>query len=341
MSKGETRETMTILSENIKTAKSIVAVLGQCRWEGVCYAKGIIALDQGRPANEAAQIAFEHGAPTKRKALEVIGRSLVESLPDLLPQRDKIGSAENPVTKLFPAAVTEQRFLARLEELSENRPGIEFIDDRTSSQYTLSDFTLKEGDSLLPINVKNAGTRFERAHSLVGLDPDDCLPIPAYKAHLAIDRLPNLIYVISVDYGLIGQLEQTLPTVFSTDEQIVWSILNDRKGSRVKSAEDEFVYSTVRNHWERINGQIADTEFRVISARKAVRLLQTLPHRTPGIGLKAWGTGASAEVNVHVSISQETVPWNTVKDRISAHGVDNIISAVNRKRVEEVYDPEI
>jgi hypothetical protein len=44
---------------------------------------------------------------------------------------------------------------------------------------------------------------------------------------------------------------------------------------------------------------------------------------------------------VHVSIKNDMTPWQTVADRIIRNGIKNIIEAVNRKRVEEVYDPEI
>ena len=81
--------------------------------------------------------------------------------------------------------------------------------------------------------------------------------------------------------------------------------------------------------------------FRVISARKAIRILQKLPKRTPGIGLRAWGTGASAEVNVHISIEQETKSWMEIHERVSSRGLSDIIEAINRKRTEVVYDPEI
>jgi hypothetical protein len=66
-----------------------------------------------------------------------------------------------------------------------------------------------------------------------------------------------------------------------------------------------------------------------------------MPQRTPGIGLRAWGTGANAEVNVHISIQEDTTTWSAVFDRIVTRGISDIIEAVNKKRVKEVYDPEI
>src|SRR5207249_4123627 len=103
------------------------------------------------------------------------------------------------------------------------------------------DFTLLERDLELPINVKNAGTRFERATELVGLDPNDCIPIPAYKAHAALESLPNLIYVVAVDYALVPTLNRLLPSLFAREETTVWELLNEFAGARVRSAEDLFV----------------------------------------------------------------------------------------------------
>ena len=69
--------------------------------------------------------------------------------------------------------------------------------------------------------------------------------------------------------------------------------------------------------------------------------MQTLPKRTPGVGLRAWGTGASAEVNVHISIHSETKPWDELHQRILQGGLEDLIGAINHKRTEVVFDPEL
>ena len=101
------------------------------------------------------------------------------------------------------------------------------------------------------------------------------------------------------------------------------------------------MFEIVRKHWERLKSLIKPNPFHIISARKAIRVLQTKPERTPGIGMRGWGTGASAEVNVHVSLREDTTTWDNVSKRMEQSGVGDIIGAVNRKRVEEVFDPEI
>ena len=259
---------------------------------------------------------------------------------DLLEPRKKTGSAENPVTKLFPAAVTERQFLDEMDRLREIRPTIDYRDERFSG-HTLVAFTILENELELPINVKNAGTRFENAGQLVGLDPDDCIPIPAYKAHDAVEKEPNLLYAISIDYALIRRIESNLLTQFNKDEAEVWRLLNEYSGTLIRDAEDKFIYSMVNKHWAQFSEYVALPIFRVISTRKAVRILQKFPKPTPGIGLRAWGTGASAEVNVHISVSAETKGWDEIQYRVQANGIENITEAVNRKRTELVFDPEI
>ena len=189
--------------------------------------------------------------------------------------------------------------------------------------------------------MKNAGTRFESAKQLVGLEPDDCIPIPVYKAYDSIEKEPNLLYAVAIDYDLVDSINTHLIPLFDANEAIVWRILNDFSGTRIRDAEDKFVYGITTKHWDSIRQEFANPEFRLISARKSIRILQKQPKRTPGIGLRAWGTGANAEVNVHISVAEETKPWTEVFDRIVGKSLGDIIEAINRKKTEIVYDPEI
>lgn len=326
--------------EGVEAARALVEVFENSPWEAVALAHGYLRLQKGESEEAAARVTYEMGAATLTASREMLKRAIKEGFLSVLQRRERTGSAENPVTKLFPAAITEQRFLELADDLCAVRKGLSYSDDRQAG-HSLTDFTFREDGLELPINVKNAGTRFERAAELVGLDPNDSIPIPAYKAYGAIERLGPLVYVISVDYQLIGLLDSLLPELFDEREKIVWDLLNAYAGARVRKAEDAFVARIVRRHWEKIGGKAKAAPFHVVSARKAIRILQTMPQRTPGIGLRAWGTGASAEVNVHLSISADTKPWREIADRIRVNGITDIISAVNRKRTEVVYDPEI
>ena len=318
----------------------VANILSESRWVGAQIAKAQVALRCGADKETTARKLYESSSLTLKRSREIVDNLRDQDFENFLEPRKRTGSAENPITKMFPAAVTERQFLDQLDALRDSRPGVTYRDERFTG-HTLVDFTLVEGEVELPVNVKNAGTRFENAASLVGLAPDDCIPVPAYKAYDAIEKEPNLIYAICIDYSLITKIERGLLTLFSPEEASVWTILSKYAGPLIRDAEDRFVYSMVNRHWEAFSRHVAIPVFRVISARKAIRILQTLPKRTPGIGLRAWGTGASAEVNVHISVGRETKRWDEIHSRIEENGITDIIEAVNRRRTELVFDPEV
>lgn len=321
-------------------AESLILVLKGSRWIGVNLAQAFVDSYNGAADDDVARDIYNSGCLTLAKAREIVPSLKDSGFLQHIPLRKKLGSAENPITKLFPAAITEQRFLIDIDTLRNKRKTVDYEDDRFAG-HTLVDFTLKEGELELPVNVKNAGTKFENAMQLVGIDPDDCVPIPVYKAYDALEKEPNLLYSISVDYSLINTINTFLLPLFDEEENSTWGILNSHSGSRIRDAEDKFVYGMVLKYWEQLQPNVNNNSFRLISARKAIRILQKHPKRTPGIGLRAWGTGASAEVNVHISLAEETKPWSEIFDRICDGGLENIVEAINRKRTEVVYDPEI
>lgn len=322
------------------SSEHVARILGGSRWVGAQIAKAQVELRAGADKEATARALYEASSLTLTRSREIVENLRDAQFESFLEERKRTGSAENPITKMFPAAVTERQFLDQLDRLHTSRPDVAYRDERFTG-HTLVDFTIMEEGLELPVNVKNAGTRFENAESLVGLDPDDCVPIPAYKAYDAIEREPNLVYAICVDYTLISKIEGSLIAKFSPEESLVWGILSKYAGPLIRDAEDNFVYSMVNRHWEDFSQHVSIPEFRIISARKAVRILQQQPKRTPGVGLRAWGTGASAEVNVHVSVAGETKTWDEIYSRIVKSGVADIITAVNRKRTEVVFDPEV
>ncbi len=323
-------------------ARALVTILADSRWEAVALARGYLALTAGGlSVDEAAAVMRRQtGASMTLTAARQMAPQLLQTgfLANLRP-RERTGSAENPVTKLFPATLTEMRFSRLLERLSESRSGIAVSDDRMS-EHGLTDYTLVEGDIRIPVNVKNAGTRFERAQQLVGLDPDDCLPIPAYKAYAATEKEPRLIYAVSVDFGLVNCISETLPLLFTPQEALVWDLLNRFSGTLLRSAEDTFIYTVAAKYEDRLVAVAGDLPFHVASARKAIRVLQQKPERTPGIGLRAWGTGASAEVNVHLSLREDMTPWAAIEQLILDQGLARVVAGIDRRRTEVVFDPE-
>lgn len=325
-----------------EAARALVNVIGECRWKAVALAPGYLVLEAGGDAEEAARAVYEGEGATLRRSREFVEGMSSGGFLQFLEPRKRTGSAENPITKLFPGTVTEERFQELLDDLLDRRAGLAVCDEREVG-HKLRDFSLEEGDAFLPINVKTASTRFERAQKLVGLAPEDCVPIPAYKASQATESAEDcaLLYVIAPDYSLVQTLDDLLPALFNDEEKLVWRLLNEHSGTRLKRGEDAFVFRTTRKYWADIREVVAATPFYAVSARKAIRVLQTKPRRTPGIGQKGWGTGASAEVNVHLSLAEDTTRWDEVAVRVEQEGLGGVLGAINRKRVEEVFDPEI
>ncbi len=326
--------------DHLRVAQTIERLLPDNRWEGAVMAKalGLTLLPGG--ADAAVALMRQEIGYSKKRAVELVGLLPREGVPALLPERERTGSSENPITKMFPAAIAETLFLESIRKLCAERPTVHYRDHRRD-EHSNRDFTLTEGVVELPINVKNAGTRFENAAALVGLPPDDCLPIPVYKAYGAASTYPALIYVFNVDYGLLEQLEHGYVELLSPEEQLVWKLLNEKGGKHLKKGEDEFVYGVVERRWSAFRKFSSNHQFEVVSAQKALKILHSNPRRTPGVGLRAWGNMAKAEVNVHLQRSVDMTPWSSVYRRIRDEGVACIVADVVRTCSATVPDPRV
>ena len=317
-------------------AAALVNVVGDTRWEAVTFARGFIAKQGGQPRDEAAKGMFDRGPQTLKKSKELLEALGTKRIIEQLTPRKKIGSAENPITKLFPAAITEQRFLELLDELTTSRPSVTYMDNREAR--SLVDFTLAESGLELPINVKNAGTKFKKAASLVRLAPRiasrsrPTRPTRPWRGCQTCCMRCRWITHSSAGCRACSRACSALRRGSS-------GTCNGYAGSNVRAAEDVFVTRVVRLHWANMKAVIAANPFHIVSARKWIRVLQTKPKRTPGIGLKAWvrcgGRGQRPPVD-----PGGYDPWPDVVKRIIEGGITEVIAA-NRRVEEVVYDPEI
>ena len=103
-------------------AESITKVLPDSRWIGACLGRAQVSLSRGHDAEEVARELYEGSSLTLTRSREIVARLQTSDFTDLLEPRKKTGSAENPVTKLFPAAVTERQFLDEMDRLRGIRP---------------------------------------------------------------------------------------------------------------------------------------------------------------------------------------------------------------------------
>lgn len=327
---------MTISASGSASAQAVIKVLAGCNWVGVGLAHAFLELKVKDRAAAEALIASQR-LGTKAEVKQYLDDLEAGGFEAALGLRTKVGSAENPITKLFPAAITEKHFAQRLSHLTASNPNLSYEDVR--GEHTLVDFVIRDKDGSLPINVKNAGTPFRAAKKLVGLEPDDCVPIPAYKAHGALDREPNLVYSVCIDHSIVKATEATIPTLFTPEERLVWQLLGSYTGRNIKKAEDMFVGNVVDNHWAAISAAIPEKPFRAISAIRAISILRDQPKRTPGIGVPAWGTAARGEINVHVSAQGEMQAWEDVEAKLATGGVKSVLAEINRQATRSVSAP--
>ena len=69
----------------------------------------------------------------------------------------------------------------------------------------------------------------------------------------------------------------------------------------------------------------------MISAQRVLAIMRADPRRVPGLGVKAAGTGTfNAEVNVHISVANETVPWDDIAELLRREGIQAVLDRVRK-----------
>lgn len=201
------------------------------------------------------------------------------------------------------------------------------------------DYGARRDGEELPINVKVASTLFRNAKTVVGLEPEDCIPISAYKAIGASEKVPDLVYVDLVDFGLREKVDAFMDAL-EGPLGIGWHLLSWYGGPGARKAEDQYVGALFQEHADALKGLAAATGFRVISARRVLAILRENPRRVPGLGVPGAGTGGFiAEVNVHVSVENEMEPWEDVAGRLVSEGVAPVLATIRETTTITVPDP--
>lgn len=266
---------------------------------------------------------------------EIRGRAVSDAASPCLP--DPPGKRKEAFQNLVVGTLTErvfrERYLAALES-----EGFSVFDLHEKGENR--DYAIEKDDAELPINVKVASTLFRNAKKVVGLDPEDCIPISAYKAIGASERVPHLVYVDLVDFSLREKVDGYMNGL---DEALgaVWHLLSWYAGPGAKAAQNQYIAALFERRGEDLIALVLGvTSFRVISAQRVLAIMRKNPRRVPGLGIKAAGTGViTAEVNVHISVRDETRAWDDVIDQVRRHGVQHVLDQIARTITAEVPDP--
>jgi hypothetical protein len=253
---------------------------------------------------------------------------------DLEKRLPKANSAfRNQIVGRIAERTFRGRYLSRLEPEFEVNDYHARGDNR---DYGVSDNTLE-----LPINVKTASTIFRNAAQF-GLDPEDCIPISSYKALNAIDKVPDLVYVDLVDFTLRAKTDAVMDGLQGS-LGILWDLFSWYGGKGAKKAQDAYVDRVFTDHGAALDALAPGvTRFRAISAHRTLAILRDNPRRCPGLGVKAAGTGTfNAEVNVHVSVENETMPWDDIEEMIREMGIASVLALIRETETREVRAPKL
>lgn len=208
------------------------------------------------------------------------------------------------IAQMLLGILAERRF----DELSNQvtGAGVLRIEDHRPSR-TDTDYRLLNGSNnpICRFNVKFHGSLFREARRYVGLDPEDCFALAAYKINNALrrqeeEKLPYIFLVLSVPDLSAADVGRLVP------DDYVWA-LAVLEG---KMAIEEAIVSRLlspdylpRFRW--IFDRMPEGQFRVISAKKADRILrEKLFERVHALSLKGFTRKfRNAEVDMHLSLS--------------------------------------
>jgi hypothetical protein len=247
---------------------------------------------------------------------------LITSLEDHRLQRVSAG-----FQNLVVGSLAERLFARTLQPLAAD--GFEIVDYHEAGENR--DYAVRRGDAELPINVKVASTLFRNAKKVVGIEPEDCIPISAYKAIGASERVPDLVYVDLVDFSLRAKVDEFMGALAGSAATL-WELLSWYRGKGARRAQDLYVTRLFADHGIALLALGPEQErFRAISAQRVLAIMRANPRRVPGLGVPAAGMGGfNAEVNVHVSLEKETRAWGEVARTVRDEGIARILGDIRR-----------
>jgi hypothetical protein len=151
---------------------------------------------------------------------------------------------------------------------------------------------------------------------MVGLDPEDCFPLATYKIFSALQKqmeedLPYFFAVASVPNLTAVSIQNQLP---ANEVEIVALVSkSERVTGNKRKMEEKVVERVVSAHgpaFADLYKRIRDTDWHIISARKAHELLRTLfAERVFALTVRNFTRRyRNAEVDMHFSLKNDLIP---------------------------------
>lgn len=215
-------------------------------------------------------------------------------------------------------------------------------DDRESRNDT--DYRVLNGQQrpVFRINIKFHGTLFRNAAALVKLTPEDCFALATYKIFQGLQKqedevLPYLFVIVSVPGVTAGTVGAAIPEDLAHFGAVVQSA---RKLQGKREIEETMVAHLLRGSQDpafdelrfSLVGHIESAEWRVISARKADRLLRDLLfERVYAVRVRSFARNyRNAELDMHFSISQDLTGLGNFLTLIKSTGLHGVASHLER-----------
>ncbi|PYO03427.1 MAG: hypothetical protein DMD91_01095 [Candidatus Rokuibacteriota bacterium] len=247
----------------------------------------------------------------------------------------ELAASRDPISSLFKttlAAAADEALLAKrrqglgqlllaglaeraFERLYRKTLGAEelHLEDERSG-YTDTDYRVLNGSRrpVFRLNIKFHGTLFVNAKAMVGLEPTDCFALATYKVWQGMQKqqgevLPYVFAIVSVP----GLTAESVGAIVPARLVHLAAFAYAAKSGGKRDVEDAIVRHLIEDEQPKEVAQqiaafsvrIEGTEWRVISARKADKLLRELLfERVYAIRQRSF---AQTQVNMHFSLSQD------------------------------------
>lgn len=278
-----------------------------------------------------------------------------EAIAQLLAAEDALGTAlefdlsQVPAEKAAKAKLMLGQLL--LGVLAEKAFEKIYEETLQTTELRLEDFRNERNDTdyrvlngggrpVFRINIKFHGTLFRRAKEMVGLEPEDCFALATYKIWSGTmkqedESLPYVFLVISspisaadvaaripsdiVDLAVLAHVSKKVEGKRSLEERLVDHLLSEGAAAFATTAEE-------------LRTQLASAPWRVLSARRADRLLrEKLFDRVFAVRTRNFTRSfRNAELDMHFSLSQDMMPLTDFLALVREQGLHGVSVRLER-----------
>ncbi len=207
----------------------------------------------------------------------------------------------------------------------------DYREDRNDTDYRVCN---GGGRPLFRINSKFHGSHFRQAREMVGLEPADCFALATYKIWSATQKeqdehLPYLFLIISAPISTPTVVAHVPPAFRTLAKYMHASAVaagkRDLEERMVEVLiEDTGAFGALVKNWQ---DEIASAQWRVLSARRAVKLLrEKMFERVFALKTRNFNQAyRNAEIDMHYSLAGDMTPLQDVLEVLRNEGSQGVV----------------